>query len=979
LVTRPRYVAAFYVTAFVVVAALLSVATVVALSEKSVSRASAHTLTLGADGWQVQSSAKAPQPGDVISSPGYSTVGWLPVRPDDGHAPGTEINALLQNGQCPNILYSTNMKKCFGLDNNPMFEVPWWFRTDFSPNFHAGQDARLTVNGILGAADVWVNGKQIATRATIQGDYTRYTFDVSQLIRPGKNSLAVMVYENQPDTMFTVDDVNWNELAPDHNTGIQFPITLHIADGLSVSNAYVTQDDNADVSVAQLTVKADVTNHTPQSQQGTVTVAIEAPGGQGQVGELSREVTVAAGQTMTVSFTPSDYSELTINQPQLWWPYQMGAQPLYQLRTTVEPRHGSVDSVEETFAIRNVTTQLVGRSAAAPDGARMFSINGKPFQFRGGGFADDIFLHYSASDLSNQIDIIKSMGLNGIRLEGHIMPEDFYQQMDRAGIMIDGGFQCCDAWQLQDRPTPVTDQDYDVLRLSALTIGQRLRNHPSVINFSWSDDEPLPRQEQVTIDGFREAGFQAPVISSSEYNTSPILGTSGEKEGPYQWVPPTYYYDTTHFDDGDSGRTNVGGSWAFDSEEGMGQTISTQESLRRFLSPEELTQLWQNPTYNQYHANYQNGVGNYKLASLFFLDQAIAHRYGKWSNLDDYVEEAQLQNYESTRSLFEAYIDHWANRPTPATGIDFWMANKGWPSLLYMLYNNDYDQAGAYFGAKKSNEGVHALYTYDDDSVTLDNLTGQAQHDLSVQATVHDLSGTVVDTQTSGSVTLSPQEVHTAVLTPKVPAVTTAPTPATTYFVELTMRHGATVIDHNVYWRSTQRDVVDWPASLGNTQATMTQYADMQGLNTLKSLPAATLAVTAASEPGTDAQRGKTITKVTVKNVSSTPTVGFFLRADVRRGTPSGQVQPGDNDIRPSVFSDNDITLWPGESQTLDISYPTAQLDSLTPVVSVSGWNVAPFTVAAPQGEAATHAQRAAESEPGGQFLGTAHDYPTGH
>jgi hypothetical protein len=35
------------------------------------------------------------------------------------------------------------------------------------------------------AADVWVNGKQIATRTTVQGAYTQYTFDVSQLIRPG--------------------------------------------------------------------------------------------------------------------------------------------------------------------------------------------------------------------------------------------------------------------------------------------------------------------------------------------------------------------------------------------------------------------------------------------------------------------------------------------------------------------------------------------------------------------------------------------------------------------------------------------------------------------------------------------------------------------------------------------------------------------------------------------------------------------------
>jgi exo-1,4-beta-D-glucosaminidase len=27
------------------------------------------------------------------------------------------------------------------------------------------------------------------------------------------------------------------------------------------------------------------------------------------------------------------------------------------------------------------------------------------------------------------------------------MPEDFYEQADAASILIDSGFQCCDAWQ----------------------------------------------------------------------------------------------------------------------------------------------------------------------------------------------------------------------------------------------------------------------------------------------------------------------------------------------------------------------------------------------------------------------------------------------------------------------------------------------------------------------------------------------------
>jgi len=40
--------------------------------------------------------------------------------------------------------------------------------------------------------------------------------------------------------------------------------------------------------------------------------------------------------------------------------------------------------------------------------------------------------------------------------------------------------------------------------------------------------------------------------------------------------------------------------------------------------------------------------------------------------------------------------------------------------------------------------------------------------------------------------------------------------------------------------------------------------------------------------------------------------------------------------VLPIVWSDNDITLWPGESETLTATYSASQLRA-TPVVSVCG------------------------------------------
>src|SRR5690348_3582167 len=85
---------------------------------------------LGGSGWKVVSSATANQSGAQISTPGFNTSTWLSVANDDAGAPGTEIEALAQNGLCPSdtalqpvnqssggpnsVFFSNNMQLCYG-------------------------------------------------------------------------------------------------------------------------------------------------------------------------------------------------------------------------------------------------------------------------------------------------------------------------------------------------------------------------------------------------------------------------------------------------------------------------------------------------------------------------------------------------------------------------------------------------------------------------------------------------------------------------------------------------------------------------------------------------------------------------------------------------------------------------------------------------------------------------------------------------
>jgi exo-1,4-beta-D-glucosaminidase len=199
------------------------------------------------------------------------------------------------------------------------------------------------------------------------------------------------------------------------------------------------------------------------------------------------------------------------------------------------------------------------------------------------------------------------------------------------------------------------------------------------------------------------------------------------------------------------------------------------------------------------------------------------------------------------------------------------------------------------------------------------------------------------------------------VLTPRVPAATTPPTPAKVYFVELLLRRHGAVIDRNVYWLSTQPDVINWAKTLGNPQATMGSYANLTELN---SLPAAAVRATAHTAWRHGADGANLVTRVTITNTSKRATVAFFLRADVLAGGA---------ELQSATWNGNDITLWPGESQTLTVSYDAASLHGVglhgvglhgvglhgvglhgaslhgaTPVINLSGWNVAGRAIAAP-------------------------------
>jgi exo-1,4-beta-D-glucosaminidase len=850
--------------------------------------ASAAGSTTALSGYAIQSTAKVSDPAADVSAPGYPASGWYRAG-----SRSTVLAALLADGVHADPFYSTNQQKIPKAD----FQVPWWYRSDFTVA-DTSERTYLDFSGVISAADVYVNGKQVATTNDVTGAYTDHELDVTSVVRPGTDTVAFRIRPNVPDKNLTMGWIDWLQPPPDENMGIVRDVLVRRGGPVALRDAHVvTKLDVPSLASADLTVKAQARNDSDAPVTTTVS---------GSVGTAAFEknVTLAAHETKTVAFTPSDVPGLHLTSPKVWWPAGMGGQPLYDLSLSASVSGTVSDTAHESFGIRDVQAPLNS------DGARQYRVNGRKLLIKGGGWSPDEFLRWDRGYVEDRLKYALDLGLNTIRLEGHLEPDEFFDLADRYGILTLPGWECCDKWEGQVNGDESGDKwtaaDYPVAKASMAAEAARLRDHPSVISFLiGSDFAPDATIEKNYLDALKAADWPNPVVAAASAKSSPQLGGSGMKmTGPYDWIPPNYWY-----------AKREGGATGFNSETSAGPDIPTLDTLRRMMSPAELDTLWKNPNAKQYHRSPSSTFGTLKL-----YDNALTGRYGAPTGLTDYVRKAQLAQYENVRAQFEAYRRNATDSSKPSTGVVYWMFDSGWTSLHWQLMDRYLDQGGAYFGARKANEPLHVQYSYDDRTVTVVDDRHAAATGLTARATLFNPDGTQQYDRSVTGLKVNGDGAHTTALT--LPASVSGL--ATTYLVRLTLTDASgKEVSRNVYWLSTRPDTLDW-ANTDWYYTPTTGFADLKGLASMAQAPVSAVASTVSSD-------GTSTTTVTLRNTGSGRTPA--LLTDVH--LVDGQGDP----VLPVRWSDNEVSLWPGESVTLTATCRSADLHGAPPRIRVSGWN----------------------------------------
>jgi exo-1,4-beta-D-glucosaminidase len=841
--------------------------------------------------WQLQSSCEVKATAEQLSTAGFNASAWHHTD-----LPSTVVGALVNDKTYPDPTYGTNLRSLPGMDyslksffalqdmpKDSPFLCSWWFRTEFTvPSGYDQKMKWLHFLGINYRANIWINGQKIADAQDVAGTYATFEFDVSKLLHSGNpNALAVEIFAPGKNDL-GITWVDWNPTPADKDMGIWKEVVLTSSDEVSLRNPFVSSKLDSEYQTAALTISADLRNAANHPVNGVLRADIDGT-------QVSQPVTLAAAETKTVSFAPEQFSQLKLAHPRLWWPYQMGEPNLYTAKLSFEVGTEVSDSAEVTFGIREVTSELTDK------GYRLFKINGRKLLIRGAAWAPDMFLRWSSERLDADLNYVRDMGLNTIRLEGRIDHEEFFAKTDRLGILVMPGWTCCDAWE---RWKNWKAEQHKIAGDSLRSQIRILRNHPSVFVWLYGSDNPPPADvEKMYLGILKDLDWPNPSVSSAAETPTTVTGKSGVKmTGPYEYVPPVYWLADT----------KAGGAYGYNTETSPGPAIPPRESLERFIPKDH---LWPIDAVWNYHA------GGERFTTVNVFTDGLNRRYGTATSLDDYERKAQAMTYDGQRAMFEAY----ARNKYTSTGVIQWMQNNAWPSLIWHLYDYYLVPAGGYFGTKKATEPVHVQYSYDDNSVAVINGTYQAVKGVQVTAKLYNLDAKEKASR-DAALDLAADSSTKAFPLPAVADL------SKTYFLRLQL-HDASgkLLSDNFYWLSTKPDVLDWKHKKDTVYTPQSEFGDLTGLN---NLPPAKVAVSKEiHQSGRESQM-----TVTFENQSDS--VAFMVHGRLTRG-PNGE------DVTPIFWSDNYFSMLPGEKRTVSAKYDAANLAGQEPVLEIDGYNVA--------------------------------------
>lgn len=635
--------------------------------------------------------------------------------------------------------------------NNPL-NVRWIEDCDwtYSCDFDAKREGNVSLvfEGLDTYSSVYLNGEHLGDTDNM---FIPHEFNVSGKLKEKDNNLTVIfkspikAVENMPERVgaFTSERINtrrmqctysWDWVDRFVTCGIYRDVFLKYADDMYVENIYVNTQ-NIDSISAQIYTELTLENY---EDGGIVKIEILSPEGKRVAGtELySRESTVVR--------------RFDIKNPQLWYPYGYGEQPLYTLRVTVG------DNVaEETFGIRTLKiVQLedeegseyynIAKAFQDTKLGKIYSfnetfsgfqvvVNGLPIFCKGANWVPcEPFPSAETNDkISKIIRMLTDIDGNFIRVWGGgiFEKDEFYYECDKNGILVAQDFlMACGTYPEKE------EWFLDALRLESEYAVKKLRNHPCLA--WWHGDNENAEWGSDTLEDFRGRDSALRGVADQIYKYDKqreFLPSSPSGGNTYSSATRGTAHTTMYcsrifkfFQEckGDEYKEFLNSfSARFVSEEPVFGGLSTS-SLLRFLTEDDV--------YNDKMEEMMRFHTKPNADFPYFYDdiKAFCEKvFGKPITAEDRLFQYRYLGYEWLRVVFENYRRSIGY----CNGLVFWMLNDCWPAALGWAMIDYYNMPKSlYYAFKRTAQHVSASVKEENEKYKLyvsnDSLQDESVH-----------------------------------------------------------------------------------------------------------------------------------------------------------------------------------------------------------------------------------------------------------
>ncbi len=364
------------------------------------------------------------------------------------------------------------------------------FRREFvlDPGAHA-RPTWLCFRGVDYFADVALNGQYLGRH---EGYFEPFEVEVTGLLLAGKNVLEVTVDapHEEPRTLWPY---RRRQIKGILNHWLPLERQMESTGGIWGA-VYLEQRPEIQIRAVRYTAWLTPRTATnPMAGPWGEAAEEEVPGRRArllaevefwcrQAGPVELEVAVGSVRSALATMAEAGLNRqnlvLTLEDPRLWWPWDLGTPHLYSARTVIR-RGDESDACEAKVGVREVQFD---RSRGE------WRINGERFFLRGTNVIPDKWLaHYSADQIAEDIRLLRAAHVNGVRVCVHVTRDEFYTACDEAGILVWQDFPL--QWQYALDDALVAEA---IRQIRAMI--RHLYNHPSIGLWTCQNEPEIPNR-----------------------------------------------------------------------------------------------------------------------------------------------------------------------------------------------------------------------------------------------------------------------------------------------------------------------------------------------------------------------------------------------------------------------------------------------------------------------------------------------------